>query len=141
VNVHTTDYPAGAIRGQLGTSRVFSASLSGLEETPPAALTGRGFADFTINTTTNTVCYVIYARNITLPAVAAHIHKGALGVAGPVVIPLTAPAANGLATGCVTADAALLQDIVANPSGYYVNVHTTEFPAGAIRGQLGPRQP
>ncbi len=43
----------------------------------------------------------------------------------------------GMLSGCVSADPVLIGQIIANPAGYYVNVHTTEFPAGAVRGQLG----
>jgi len=53
-----------------------------------------------------------------------------------VVVPLKAPDANGTADGCQTADLSLIADILANLSGYYVNVHTKEHPAGAIRSQL-----
>src|SRR6266511_3572782 len=76
--------------------------------------------------------------------VAGHIHQAPVGVAGPIVVPLfVAPAPptsarhikqGGVATpnpGTTGAD--LCQD----PSGYYVNYHTTAFPGGAIRGQLG----
>jgi hypothetical protein len=73
-----------------------------------------------------------------LPSTAAHIHKGDANTAGPVVIPFTAPAANGQSSACVTADVALLTDLVANPANYYSNVHTTQFPGGAVRGQLTP---
>jgi hypothetical protein len=38
---------------------------------------------------------------------------------------------------CATASASLIADILANPADYYVNVHTKEHPAGAIRSQLG----
>ena len=95
------------------------------------------------------VCWELTASNITLPAAAAHIHEGARGVAGPVVVPLSAPDANGAANGCATADAALLTRIMQSPENFYVNVHTSDFPAGAVRGQLatspaaegGPAQP
>ena len=40
-------------------------------------------------------------------------------------------------TSCETAaDAAHGDDVLADPGGHYVNVHTADFPAGAIRGQL-----
>jgi hypothetical protein len=71
-----------------------------------------------------------------LPTVAAHIHKGAAGTNGPVVVPFTAPAADGNSSGCVSSTPAVVDDILANPAGFYVNVHTTEHPAGAIRAQL-----
>ena len=82
------------------------------------------------------MCFVLTAANITLPAVAAHVHTGAAAVAGPVLITLAAPDATGIAGGCVSAPRATINAILKAPSGYYVNVHTTDLPAGAIRGQL-----
>ena len=73
---------------------------------------------------------------MTLPTTAAHIHKGGASVNGPVVVPFNAPGADGTSSGCATADASLIDDILANRAGYYVNVHTKEHPAGAIRSQL-----
>jgi hypothetical protein len=49
---------------------------------------------------------------------------------------LTPPDESGTSSGCVEADRGLIKDIRKNPAGYYVNVHTTEFPGGAIRDQL-----
>jgi hypothetical protein len=80
---------------------------------------------------------IIPLKDIMLPATGAHIHVGAAGVNGPVVVPLTAPDARGSAAGCAVTTRALVAAILDNPGGYYANVQTTDFPAGAIRGQLG----
>ena len=66
---------------------------------------------------------------------AAHIHEGGPGVAGPVIVPLEAPA-DGLSKGCVEVDSLIVEGILTNPGGYYVNVHTPSLPDGAVRGQL-----
>src|SRR5262249_31092041 len=153
VNVHTAEFPGGAIRGQLtGTadsSFGWVAAINLVGSTEPNA---KGTAVVRIRQAQNQVCYRLTAENITLPAVAAHIHRGGSTANGPVVVPFTAPGANGSSDGCATADAALISDIMANPAGYYVNVHTTQHPAGAMPQQLGwsvhrqgqcgaPRQP
>ena len=96
-----------------------------------------GFAKVAINPVTGLICFRLSVANVE-PATAAHIHAGGAGVSGPVVVPLTAPSAEGLSNGCVHADPALAQAIIANPSGYYVNVHNAEYPAGVVRGQLQP---
>ena len=74
------------------------------------------------------------------PLTMAHIHRGAAGTNGPVVLPFTTLISNTTSgatlSGCVSADKALLTDIQANPSNYYFNVHNADFPAGAARGQL-----
>jgi hypothetical protein len=62
-------------------------------------------------------------------------------VAGPIVVPLFSvadplPPGQNSQEGCVDAEAAVIEAIRQNPAGYYVNVHTPELPAGAIRGQL-----
>jgi CHRD domain len=138
VNVHTAEFPAGAVRGQLqGTSNasfgwVVAIDLKGTSE-PDAT----GTAVVRIRQDAGTVCYRLHAANVTLPTVAAHIHRGAAGVNGPVVIPFTAPGQDGNSSGCTNADAALIGEIIGNPGGFYVNVHTKEHPAGAIRAQLG----
>jgi hypothetical protein len=57
--------------------------------------------------------------------------------AGDVVVPLAPPDEGGSSAGCVSdVEGSLVDAIIENPSGYYVNVHTEEFPAGAVRGQL-----
>ena len=70
------------------------------------------------------------------PASMAHIHKAAADSSGPVAVPLTKPGADGKVSACATASADVIKDILANPGGYYVNVHNAEFGGGAIRGQL-----
>ena len=64
---------------------------------------------------------------------ASHIHTGAKGVTGAVLVPFGASFAR---SGCSTSTKAIIDAILANPSGYYVNVHNASYPGGAIRGQL-----
>jgi hypothetical protein len=80
----------------------------------------------------------------------AHIHAGAAGVNGGIVVTLfdlvapPAPPTDPLydqlekrrVRGCVPVAADLLEAIAADPAGYYVNLHNPRFPGGAIRGQL-----
>jgi hypothetical protein len=140
VNVHTGEFPNGAVRGQLapvaGIS-LFTSSMAGANEKPnPADPNGTGAGQFFVNADKGRLCYALSVKNIALPSIAAHIHKGDANTAGPVVIPFTQPGANGQSAACVTVDTTLLKDLVANPANYYSNVHTTQFAGGAVRGQL-----
>jgi hypothetical protein len=100
-------------------------------------LNGRG--SFTAIVDGNQLCFGITVKNLGAAPVAAHIH----GRARPnqnagIVVPLTAPSSAdpGASSGCVTVDPALAAAILKRPHKYYANVHTTEFPGGAVRGQL-----
>ena len=117
-----------------------AATLSGEDEVPgPGDPDGSGAAMVLLDQAQSEVCHLIVVRDILLPATGAHIHVGAAGVAGDIVVPLEAPGEDGASASCVSdVDPDLIAAIVADPAGYYVNVHTTDFPAGAIRGQLGP---
>jgi hypothetical protein len=98
---------------------------------------GTGTAVLTVNHGQQTACWELTVNNVTLPATAAHIHKAAVNVRGPIVIGLSAPDATGVASGCRNnVDRDLLRDILNNPAVYYVNVHTPDYPAGAVRAQL-----
>jgi hypothetical protein len=81
-----------------------------------------------------TACYIMNVTGIER-ATMAHIHRGGAGTDGPPVVTLEAPA-DGSSGGCQPVAADLAQALLANPAGFYVNVHNAVFPRGAIRGQL-----
>lgn len=96
---------------------------------------GSGSAAITIDTETGEVCWELSVDGIG-DVVASHIHVGAAGEDGGVVVPLDVEGFSGTSEGCIMPEDADLDAIVADPAGYYVNIHTADFPAGAIRGQL-----
>lgn len=111
------------------------ANLRGAAEVPgPGDPDGRGKAYVRVLPRFGAVCFDLSWRNIATPT-AAHIHKGAKGEAGPVVVPLFSGEPDE--RGCVDdLDEDLLHAIQRHPRQYYVNVHNGEYPDGAIRGQL-----
>jgi hypothetical protein len=117
-----------------GIGNRFIAQLSGASEVPPADPDGTGMARIAVNDASNRVCTDLEVRMIGT-VTAAHIHRGAAGTNGPPVITLDPPDDND-SDDCDTADDALVDEIRANPSAFYVNVHTTDYPDGAIRGQI-----
>jgi len=106
------------------------------QETTGSNTGASGFFSYTI--AGDQLCYTLEVRNLSLPAVAAHIHRAPRHVAGPIVIPFhdVPPATSFESSACVTVAAPLLADLQANPKAFYVNVHTGNFPGGEIRGQL-----
>ena len=127
------------------TRTTFVAMLSAENEVPgcPAGEESgaHGVAIVQIDEDTGEIRYRVVATN--LPGTiagspGAHIHVGRAGDMGPVVQPLQLTGRNqGLVASGTATNPALAQAILADPANYYVNVHTTVCPAGAIRGQLG----
>jgi hypothetical protein len=104
---------------------------------------GSGSATVILIPQTTTICFAVLASGISTP-IAAHIHAGTAGQNGPVVVDFAPdipseepdPRRQATSSGCKNIGAGLLERIRNAPSRYYVNVHTNQFPGGAIRGQL-----
>ena len=128
-----------------------TAQLNGGNEVPGVVTGSAGTATVTWNTTTKTGTYRVDVYNMPVGTTASHIHVGAVGVGGPVIINFTVPTGGisndfGLtgtfACSDVTARAAqginscedFEQALMLNNT--YVNVHSTANPGGEIRGQL-----
>jgi hypothetical protein len=138
VNMHSPANPPGEIRGQLlpvGIS-VIQTDLSGQNEVPPVASSSAGSASLTVNNMTMAV--VLAAKTIDLDdAIAGHIHTGAAGTNGPVIVALAqnlVDSSNWSGSTDFTSGqyAALLA------GDLYVNIHSAVNPGGEIRGQLIP---
>jgi CHRD domain len=124
--------PAGAAVQRL------QASLSGSQETAPGGdPDGTGNAKLRLNRAERRVCYTLRVRDID-GVVAAHIHRGRRGVAGGIAVELIGSPRSGTRfTGCTEGVArSLIRAIVRRPRRFYLNVHTGDYPAGAVRGQL-----
>ena len=123
----------------LSRSAVLAAGLRGANERPgPGDPDGRGATAMVLLPGAELVCYVLHVSRLD-SVVAGHIHQGAAGQPGPIVVSLELPPGpRRFFADCVEGDADVLQAIASAPQNYYVNVHTTAFPAGAIRGQLRP---
>jgi hypothetical protein len=129
--------PGFAAQSNAVTKGPLFASLTGGAEAPAKGDSdGRGAATILFPTPTR-VCFALLVNNLKKPN-AAHIHRGARGVAGQVVVALTPPGSGngGFVSGCAPASAALVSEIAGTPGRFYVNVHTPDLPGGAVRGQL-----
>lgn len=133
----------GGDQAGAGFSPLFSVLLGGNEVSDQGDANvgdadGRGSATVIVNPDSGTLCFTTLVTGIDTP-VAAHIHQAPAGQNGPIVVLLSAPATGNLdaSSGCGTdLEPTLLEAIRRGPQDFYVNVHTEEFPDGALRGQL-----
>ena len=95
---------------------------------------GHGKAVLEVDSGTNELCLRLHVARID-DITAVHLHAGPLGVSGVDVATFTVPS-GGPSAGCVTVTRELMTKIETEPENHYVDVHTTEFPNGALRGQL-----
>lgn len=121
------------------TSKTFAINAMGANEMGRGDSMSSAFArgTITVNTLKHNVCYEIMThdlKNITM----SHLHLGKKGAEGNVVVTLNVMDFNLKAMGhaCVTVPAMTAKQIFANPTGYYFNVHTKQYPNGAVRAQL-----
>jgi hypothetical protein len=118
----------------------FTAGLLGRNEVPePGKKVNdrNGIAAAKFRISGNRFYYFVQWRNTGKPT-AFHIHRGKAGVNGPVVIDLLSEGTirGNTSFGSVLVKSGLLRDIKKNPRNWYANMHTAQFPDGAVRGQL-----
>ncbi|MBL9149015.1 MAG: CHRD domain-containing protein [Phycisphaerae bacterium] len=140
VNLHTSEFPAGAVRGQLiaAPDTQLVATLTGANEVPPSGSAGTASATFTFDAGAKTIGWNVTYTGLSATVTASHIHTGVAGQNGGVLINIgTAPGAGTIAGSAPTTGPNIAR-ILLNPSGFYYNIHTSNFPGGEIRGQLEP---
>ncbi len=117
------------------TSTTYTAELKGANEVGPGDRNASGTAEISFADELKRVCWDLNDLQGLAPITGAHIHRGAAGVDGPVVLAMS-QATEGGWRGCSNDTAWVQRAFDEGLSNYYVNVHTAEFPKGAIRGQL-----
>ncbi|MFZ1321883.1 MAG: CHRD domain-containing protein [Ignavibacteria bacterium] len=140
VNIHTSTFPGGEIRGQLdlGPASFNQSLILGNQEVPPNSSTGFGQITWNFNSATNVLSFYLTFTGLAAPTTAAHFHAPASpGVNAPIVIGFagfpTGVSVGYYSNSYVVSEAQELEIV----SGlWYVNIHTAVFPGGEIRGQL-----
>ncbi len=112
---------------------VLTAGLSGANEVGGGAPEGNGAFRAEVNAATGDFCYTLYAEKTATPTM-AHVHTGAAGTNGGPVITIDVTGKGS--DLCIAVEPEKLKPILADPAGFYVNIHTADFPGGAVRGQL-----
>ncbi|MBV9178084.1 MAG: CHRD domain-containing protein [Nitrososphaeraceae archaeon] len=139
--------------GKSTTQKAFTATMTGSEEVPPKNTKATGTATFVSSTDGSSVSYQIHVANIK-GVTMAHIHSGAIGKNGPVVVTLFKSASPTgtmnrvfpiLSQGTITSanlegplKGKTISDLIRlmKDGTAYANVHTQQNPKGEIRGQI-----
>lgn len=139
INVHTELNAGGEIRGQLNMVNgfVLDAWMNGAQEEPAVMAPGKGVAALWFNPTWDTLMYMVQVDEISGPLTGAHIHNGMIGENGGVDISLTDNIMGNRIWGMATGST-LTNDVIWRLLNgmSYINVHTTAFAGGEIRGQV-----
>lgn len=123
-----------ALAGAAASAQTYNFPLSGLQEVPANASPAVGQGTLIVNPVTFEYSLTVVYSGLTTPISAAHFHRAAFGVNGPVIINLGPQASPIINNGTFTASqyADLLDELL------YINIHTSTFPGGEIRGQIVP---
>lgn len=127
------------------SSATYVATLLGAREVPAVQSAATGTATF--NRVGTSVTYTVSASGFTTPLTVGHVHIGAAGVIGSVIVPFTILAQSGtVAIGAIDLSAPITQGNITisgdslrtlfDNGTAYVNLHTAGFPGGEIRGQI-----
>jgi hypothetical protein len=135
--VLTLSTSAMSFAAHLGDQLTFSARMNGQQEVPAVTTTGQGVATMVLNGTRDTLCISIYTAGSPTMLNGIHLHSGAAGTNGAVVVDLSPFLVNGNVKTVITGAAltsALISDMITGD--IYVNAHTDANPNGEIRGQV-----
>ncbi len=138
LNVHTAANPNGEIRGQvLKVNGVpFDANATGAQQVPGVTTNARAVASLVATADLDSLWYDVVATGLSGPMTAAHLHMGAVGVAGGVVIDIAGNIMGNRIQGWVTGSD-LADNLVEMLEGnLYLNIHTAANPNGEVRGQV-----
>jgi hypothetical protein len=149
VNVHTSNFPAGEIRGQLTQSATlsFDTWMNPSQETgaidPSTPVNAMGLCNFSVNSNTDTLWLKIQADQLSGTITGAHFHSGKAGESGPIVLSLTGFVQGNTISAILTPDSPEFSGNLdfdsfvkkALNGEIYVNLHTALNPAGEVRGQ------
>jgi hypothetical protein len=118
----------------------FTVQLSGQEVPEGGDPNGQGSGQLNLNAQQQTACATINWKGLAGNVTALHLHIAARGSEGPHWVDFfndkDFPGADGTFSGCVPAAQDKIRAVIDNPASYYLNVHSTAFAKGAIRGQL-----
>ena len=140
VNVHSSDFASGEIRGQitLGKTHVLYTELTGEQEVPAVTTDNMGLASLTVmEKDDGSADFVLYVHTTITDASMAHIHQGAAGQTGGPVFTLT-QVADALSDFSLMGNFTKEQIETLLNDEYYINVHSSTHASGELRGQLMP---
>ncbi|MBK8146388.1 MAG: CHRD domain-containing protein [Bacteroidetes bacterium] len=136
INIHTLANPGGEIRGQLTleTDWSFTAWVNGAQQVPSVTTTAYGMVVFNLNKDNSTIEYKGVFDGLSGAVTGIHLHTGAKGSTGGVVLDLSGNYSNKVLMGSADPSSFLADLMLGN---IYINLHTALNPNGEIRGQLG----
>lgn len=125
----------------VSNAEIFTAYLNGAQEVPVVATTATGYARIVVNESTGSLTYTVVFNGLSSAQTLSHIHApAAIGASTGVAINFgTVGGTSGTISGTTTITPTQLSQLRAHLG--YVNVHSSSFPAGEIRGQLGVQRP
>ncbi|HVE57323.1 MAG TPA: CHRD domain-containing protein [Pyrinomonadaceae bacterium] len=122
-------------------AEIFTAYLNGAQEVPAVATTATGYARIVVNESTGQLTYTVVFNGLSSAQTLSHIHApAAIGASTGVAINFgTVGGTSGTISGTTTITPTQLSQLRAHLG--YVNVHSSNFGGGEIRGQLGVQRP
>jgi hypothetical protein len=127
----------GAVSPARAAIIYLEAYLDGLQEVPPNASPATGYASVQLDTATSKLSWNVAYSGLLASRTAAHFHVGPVGVSGPVTIGIAGTGGTAdTIIGSATLTATQISQVLAHQ--WYINVHSTLYPGGEIRGQVVP---